>query len=908
MKPPATCALILVVLLASSIAEGQLPPNQQTPRFRSNVELLPVDVSVIDDRGRPVLDLTPNDFRVLIDGTSRRVVSAEWIPLVATANQPAMTPAIPEGYSSNEHAIGGRLIVLAVDQPNIRFGGGRAVMAAMDRFISTLSTSDRIAAVGFGYGAPSTPFTADRDRIKQAIGHMNGQKSNTHLSTHEMGISTAMAIARGDIAALDVVFRRDCTNLTPQMQEACRFEIVNDAMSTTQTAAQEGDLAIRSLRALLIGLEQIDAPKTLVLVSEGFAMADDDAETAMRLAELGSLAAAARTSLYILKLDEPLFDVQNAQISTSPFEDRRARAQGLEALSGAGRGALFKVTGTGDAIFERIESELSGYYLLGVETSPRDGDRKPHPLRVEVSKKGAAVRSRRLWLTPVTETDGRVRSPREVVAAALTTPLVISALSLRAATFSLQGPDRSKVQLLIRADIGAGYRGPQSVAVAYMITDAAGRLVASESFAGRVAPPVTGVESSLPFIAGAELPPGEYTLKLAAAERDRVGSIEHPIHAALVDGGAVKLSDLMVGGPVPSGEPTRPTVDYIIRFGVVHGYMEAYGSTASDVRVTYEIAPAREEQAAALLSYEVAGLSAGQSRALFSRQVPTGAIPPGKYWLRAVVSAEGAPVKTLARAFEIAESATSIASTSGATADTASARRELFLPATADDLAMPFRLDDALRPETLRSFETRVPAAVKKTFEDGLRYLRNRDYPSAETAFKRAIQTDMDTTAALAYLAVCFAASGHDVEAGSVWQTALGDGSDLPQIYLWLGDALLRAHDLSGGQSILEEAANRWPADTRFLRPLALSYATSGRGYEAVPMLVRYIADGHADADTLYLGLEWIYQTYAQGGVVQSRAEDLKLAHRYADQYAKAKGPKQPLVKQWIDYLEKTTK
>jgi len=907
MKPPIACALIVIAGLAMPMTAGPLASSQQTPRFRSNVELLPIDVSVIDDRGRPVLNLAAGDFRVLIDGAPRRVVSAEWIALAPASNQLSTAPPAPEGYSSNDHAIGGRLIVLAVDQPNIRFGGGRAVIAAMDRFIGHLAPSDRIAAVGFGYGAASTPFTADRDRIRQAISRMNGQKSTAHLSTHEMGISTAMAIARGDTAALEIVVRRDCLSRSIPEQESCRFEIASDARSMAETAAQEGDLTIRALRALLAGLKPIDAPKTLVLVSEGFAMASEDGQTASRLAELGSLAAAARTSLYILQLDEPLFDAQNAQAPLAPFDDRRTRAHGLETLSGAARGTLFTVTGTGDAIFERLESELSGYYLLGVETSSRDDDRKPHPVRVEVSTKGVSVRSRRLLLAPTAETDGRVRSPREVVAAALTTPLVLSALSLRAAAFSLQGPDRSKVQLLIRADIGTGYSGPQSVAVAYMITDAAGRVVASESFAGRLAPPVNGVESPLPFTAGAELPPGEYTLKLAAAESDRVGSIEHPIHAALVDDGVLTLSDLMVGGPVPFGEPTRPTVDYILWSGLVHGYMEAYGPSASRVTVKYEIAAAREEQAAALFSHEVAGVPAGESRVLFSKQMPTGALPPGKYRLRAVVSAGGAPVKTLARTFEIAES-TSIASTSAASADAASATMELYLPAGIDDLARPFRLDDALRPETLRSFESRVPASVKTTFEEGLAYLRKRDYSSAESTFKRAIQTDMDPTSALAYLAVCFAASGHDAEAGSVWQTALADGSDLPQIYLWLGDALLRAHDLSRGQSILEEAANRWPADTRFLRPLALSYATSGKGYEAIKMLVRYIADGHADTDTLYLGVEWIYQTYAKGGVVQSRAEDLKLARSYADQYAKAKGPKQPLVKQWIEYLERTTK
>ena len=37
-------------------------------------------------------------------------------------------------------------------------------------------------------------------------------------------------------------------------------------------------------------------------------------------------------------------------------------------LAGAARGTLFTVTGTGQPLFERIESEISGYYLIGVES------------------------------------------------------------------------------------------------------------------------------------------------------------------------------------------------------------------------------------------------------------------------------------------------------------------------------------------------------------------------------------------------------------------------------------------------------------------------------------------------------------------------------------------------------------
>ena len=87
---------------------------QQTPRFQSSVDVVPVDVTVVDDGGRPVQDLTAADFTVRIDGQLRRVVSAEWVALAAERPHAAAARE-PEGYTSNEQAANGRLVVLAVD-------------------------------------------------------------------------------------------------------------------------------------------------------------------------------------------------------------------------------------------------------------------------------------------------------------------------------------------------------------------------------------------------------------------------------------------------------------------------------------------------------------------------------------------------------------------------------------------------------------------------------------------------------------------------------------------------------------------------------------------------------------------------------------------------------------------------
>ena len=126
----------------------------------------------------------------------------------------------------------------------------------------------------------------------------------------------------------------------------------------------------------------------------------------------------------------------------------------------------------------------------------------------------------------------------------------------------------------------------------------------------------------------------------------------------------------------------------------------------------------------------------------------------------------------------------------------------------------------------------------------------------------------------------------------------------MPQLYLWLSDALLRTHDFGGARAILEEAAGKWPTDTRFTKPLAMLYGTFGRGREAVRTLERYLEDRQDDRDAYFYAVQWLYTVHAGGAVVHNRAEDRKRAHEYADAYPRARGPQAALVKQWVDYLE----
>jgi len=907
-RPGAALAALLVVIAAGTPGAQQPAQPSQTPPqpvFRSGVETLPLDVTVVNGRGEPIRDLIASDFTVRLDGRPRRVLSAQWVPAATVATSATAPPPLPDGYVSNEQSTGGRLIVLVIDQPNIPFGEMRGMRDAVEAFIDRLSPADRVAVVGFGTGAKSTTFVSDHDQLKRALALLPGQQQVQYGGgTHDLGLATALAIDRGDEITLSQVVMRDCTG-TQRAIQLCRQEIQAEAQQVAGEARLDSDLTLRSLRDVLTNLRAVDAPKTLLLVSQGF-LTDNQRDDASRVSEIGGLAAAARTSIYAFRLDSNPTDVTRARGSLNPAliaEDRRERRNGLEALTSAARGALFDVAGTGTSVFERVTAEMSGYYLLGVEPDSRDRDGKPHPIRVDIGRTGLTVRAHRTMMSVGDAAPGAApRAPREAVTAALSSPLPAASLPLRAIAFTFRGLEAGKVRLLVHADIGSGYTAPQRLAVGYYVVDKNGRNLDGQVSEVRLAPTVPGAPSPVAFTGGASVDPGDYTVKIAVADGDRIGSLDLPVHASLLDLGKVQLTELIAGGPVPPVNLLRPSVGTVVSFGTVHGYLEAYGPDSATLGIRFDVAA--EERGPAILSANVQGQIVGDERVVFSQTVLVQSLPPGSYRLRAIITQGNTLLTTLGRAFEISGgTAVRTSSTGGPTGTTPST--PLYLPVEQADLARAFNRDEALKAATLQQFETRVPPSAKAAFGEGVGHLQKRDFKEAEASFKKAIQPDAESSASLAYLGVTYAAAGRDQQAASVWRTSMSGADDVPQVYVWLGDALLRMKALGEARPVIEEANERWPMDARFTRPLAMLYATFGKGVDAVRLLDQSLRGSDGDQPSLFKCVEWIFNTHRAGFVIHDAAEDRRLAHAYADKYLKAGGMNEPLIKQWLSYLDK---
>jgi len=289
---------------------------------------------------------------------------------------------------------------------------------------------------------------------------------------------------------------------------------------------------------------------------------------------------------------------------------------------------------------------------------------------------------------------------------------------------------------------------------------------------------------------------------------------------------------------------------------------------------------------------------------IFTMTMPVQQLPPGRYVLRAQVSAAAKPIKTLARSFAVVPPAVLMTpADSGAPVPVVA---DLFLPVDEQAMARPLVREDALKADVIGPFKNRVPAGTRADFDAGIAALTAKDYGKAQTSLKAAIQPDVDSTSALVYLGVLYALTNNEGPAAGAWQTALVDGSDMPQVYEWLAQSLIRSKSLTESRATLEEAMAKWPADPRFTGLLAQVYATSGKGIEAVRLLERYLEAKPNDLEALRMGVEWLYQVHSAEKVVRTAAEDVKLAHEWANR--NGNGPQQALVRQWVDYLDREKK
>ena len=650
------CALLAAFVRAGDAAQdGQRP----TDTFRSKVDLITIDVSATDARGRPVEDLKPGDFVVTVDGKARPVTSAE---LIRIDRARVVAPARPVDalIATNASAQNARRIVVAVDQTLITPGMLTPLLRTAAQFVERLAPADYAAFIGFPEPGPRVDFTTDKTLVHRAMQTISvGQPAKTSGRDFVISLYEAFTIT-GAESILNSSDPPPGRSLGPTMERVleraletgtcgdfdaanCRRQLYNEAFTIASNTRTEATISLRALEALLKDLAQLDGPKTMVVFSAGLVNEDPS-----RLDSLATLAAAARTTINVIAVDRDRGELVNQtnMRTSSSLADRSFELEGLEGIADRTNGTLFRGVASGAGIFEQLETQLSAWYLVAVQRQP--GDPETQRLAVDVKRKGVSVRSNRnaVATTPTV----RTRPFEEILSDVLASPFTVPGLPLRISTFAQPDVPAGRYRLRVAADVGQPGEPPGEFAVGYVLTTLNGRTVTSAGSRRMLAPAATGSNQLLSYDTALTVEPGTYALRVGAVDKDgRRGAVVYRLELPKLSATELATSDLIVGNLPAEGESLSPRVDQQVTASELAGYLEIYlpeGATDA-LTVTLDIA---EGDASPALSTQALTVRQGTTP---SSRVASGFVPvtmtPGRYVARATVKRDGNAVKALTR-------------------------------------------------------------------------------------------------------------------------------------------------------------------------------------------------------------------------------------------------------------------
>ena len=661
--------LMLIAALAAPAGRAAQDAQRSTETFQSRVDLIALDVVAVDGGGRPVEDLRSRDFTVKVDGRERPVVSAELVKV--ERGQPGEVPVLlPEGFvTTNVATANSRRVAVAVDQTLITPGSIAPLLRSASGFVEKLTPQDYAALITFPEPGPRVDFTTDKARVRKGIQDVVGQPAKLTTGFFTISLTETVDIADKERVQLSSpptwdtagptmrrVMERGCRGrsldelMMPENAmelEQCLRDLANQSMTDALIARQDGNISLRRLESFLTELIPIEGPKSMILLSAGMLV-----ENLQLLDEAARLAAAARTSISVvaveLEREQEIKSLPNSQGSTKLF-DRTLELQGLETVADRTGGTFTRFrAGTGEGIFDRLESAMSAWYIVAVERRPGDPERQR--IDVEVKRRGVTARTSRMVVS--TSAVNASRPKEEVLRDALSSPIAVSGVPLRVSTFAQRDATMGKYRLHIAAQVGQPGSPSAEYSVGYVVMNAGNRPVTSLGRRLQLSPaPGGGSSESLHFDTALLIDPGVYSLRFGVVDPEgRRGTVVRRVELEPLPGEGLKTSDLIVGDVVAEGDVLHPSVEPHVR-GQVASYLELYLPDADPggLTVALEIA---EGEASPALATKMLNIGAGSQP---DWRVATGIVDvsvlPGKYVARASIRRDGKAVRTVSRPF-----------------------------------------------------------------------------------------------------------------------------------------------------------------------------------------------------------------------------------------------------------------
>ena len=406
---------------------GQPPPVDQLPQFRSQVDLIHLDVSVLDANRQPVQGLGPNDFQILENGKPQTlaVFNAVNIPPTVPPKTAWLRDVAPDVRSNNEDQRERRLFLILIDDAAVQgvpFALQNVKKAAKE-FITKLGPSDLAAVVFSLNNRNSQDFTADRARLLAAV--------------------DKFGLGFRDIGATDLYFRYS-------------VDVARRSVETLARLPDRRKAIVYVGQGVPVNLEMAAGPTALGLAQTGAPSA------ASARGEMGQLRhlmeqtfqAAARANVSVYTIDVCGLRVEGQRSGSGPVCVPGLEVDYLINVANATGGHAIVNTndfGPGiDAIFE----ENSSYYLLGYQSNDPRQDGKFRRIEVLVNQPGLYARTRTEYQAEKAESAAKRKAALEAepIGAALAGVLPKGDLpmQLTAVPFAVAGKKEAAVAVMLQ--------------------------------------------------------------------------------------------------------------------------------------------------------------------------------------------------------------------------------------------------------------------------------------------------------------------------------------------------------------------------------------------------------------------------------------------------------------------------
>jgi VWFA-related protein len=489
-RPDVTVTRTMAITLLIGAAAVPVAAQQPEPQtFRSGVDVVQVDVSVLDKRRLPVEGLAAADFSVREDGKARPIVAfaAVRLPAAPTGATPAawlreMAPDV----ATNDVPREGRLVVIMFDW-SIRFNDQQLARRIATAAVDQLGPGD-LAAVVFtsGFGNAGTPqnFTADRTRLLAAINQPFA------LALHNPPVGPGHDPRNGNEVMID----------DPEGYESgdclCRVCV---AEAITRVADVVRNVPERRKMLLFIGTyfrsyEALQGPMSRPRPGPSAAITGAVRPTPQQMncsaylkdAREKMRRAASLANLTIHTLDPVGLETSlNSPMGGSAvgIQERQADLRVPADLTG---GRTIMNTAAPEAAIPTLFAESSSYYLLAFTPADPGPNGKLHSIEVKVNRPGISVRTRSGYYAADMRIGDRAAltlSPEAADAIQGVLPRRDVPLAIAVAPFAMAPPAVPNVAIVlgVRQPLSAESAGPAPVKVLVAAFDRNGRAVQSET-------------------------------------------------------------------------------------------------------------------------------------------------------------------------------------------------------------------------------------------------------------------------------------------------------------------------------------------------------------------------------------------------------------------------------------------